>query len=119
MWYIKVNLKLLKSFERVKYNQSYRVHTQWFAGITFVPNILYFKRTKIQMLSLHHYHTQLVYEMSFIVHVYLFNLLITEIPHCAPSEEIEARRFSWLPDHTPSGGHCTANFLCDGLKDMN
>lgn len=46
-------------------------------------------------------------------------LMGREIPHCAPSEEIEARRFSWLPDHTPSGGHCTANFLCDGLKDMN
>ena len=42
-----------------------------------------------------------------------------EIPHCAPSEDMEARRFSWLPDHTPSGGKCTANFLCDGLMNMD
>ncbi|ESO98033.1 hypothetical protein LOTGIDRAFT_143281 [Lottia gigantea] len=36
--------------------------------------------------------------------------------HCCPSNKKEVRDFVWLPDHTPAGGHCSGDGLCEGIE---
>lgn len=41
-----------------------------------------------------------------------------DIPHCAPSDDMEVRRFVCLPDFVATGGKCTANELCPGIENL-
>ncbi|CAC5360560.1 CRY [Mytilus coruscus] len=41
-----------------------------------------------------------------------------EVPHCAPSDDLEVRRFVCLPDFVSTGGKCTANQLCPGIENL-
>lgn len=41
-----------------------------------------------------------------------------DIPHCAPSDDFEVRRFVCLPDYVSTGVKCTANELCPGIESL-
>jgi hypothetical protein len=53
------------------------------------------------------------------MHGYKRNLVYsTDIPHCAPSDDFEVRRFVCLPDYVSTGVKCTANELCPGIESL-